>query len=113
MSSHAGAPDPLDGLPDDLARVLRDRSIIVPQDAAVFDLLAACADAPSDTASAMTANEWQKAWCVTYRSLLKAEADNQQLREGLREIAAFQSRSPDMLTARALAQRALAAVVKE
>lgn len=40
------------GLPPDLASVLRDQSIIVPQDAAVFELVAAWAKAPSATASA-------------------------------------------------------------
>jgi hypothetical protein len=33
-------PDPLAGLPPDLARVLRDPNIIVPQDAAVFEAVA-------------------------------------------------------------------------
>lgn len=42
----------LDGLPDDLARVLRDQSIIVPQDSAVFDLIAKWAKAQSTTVSA-------------------------------------------------------------
>jgi hypothetical protein len=40
------------GLPADLASVLRDQSIVVPQDAAVFELVAAWAKAPSATASA-------------------------------------------------------------
>lgn len=40
------------GLPADLALVLRDQSVIVPQDAAVFELIAAWARAPSPTASA-------------------------------------------------------------
>jgi hypothetical protein len=47
--------NPTEGLPDDLARVLRDQSVIVPQDAAVWELLAMLAkwqNAPSDTASA-------------------------------------------------------------
>jgi hypothetical protein len=39
-------------LPADLASVLRDQSIVVPQDAAVFDMVAAWAKAPSTTASA-------------------------------------------------------------
>lgn len=43
---------PTDGLPDDLARVLRDHSIIVPQDQSVFELIASWRDAPSNTASA-------------------------------------------------------------
>jgi hypothetical protein len=46
------APDPTEGLPQDLARVLRDQSIIVPQDAAVFEMIARWSNAPSDTASA-------------------------------------------------------------
>ena len=40
------------GLPADLASVLRDQSVVVPQDAAVFALIAAWAKAPSPTASA-------------------------------------------------------------
>jgi hypothetical protein len=40
------------GLPADLASVLRDQSVIVPQDAAVFELVAAWAKAPTPTASA-------------------------------------------------------------
>jgi tRNA A37 threonylcarbamoyladenosine synthetase subunit TsaC/SUA5/YrdC len=40
------------GLPADLVSALRDQSIVVPQDAAVFELVAAWAKAPSATASA-------------------------------------------------------------
>jgi hypothetical protein len=40
------------GLPVDLASVLRDQSVIVPQDAVVFDLIATWAKAPTPTASA-------------------------------------------------------------
>jgi hypothetical protein len=40
------------GLPADLASVLRDQSVIVPQDTAVFELVAAWAKAPTPTASA-------------------------------------------------------------
>ena len=40
------------GLPADLASVLRDQSIVVPQDAPVFDMVAAWAKAPSATAGA-------------------------------------------------------------
>lgn len=40
------------GLPSDLAAVLRDQSVIVPQDAAVFELIANWANAPTTTASA-------------------------------------------------------------
>jgi hypothetical protein len=42
------------GLPADLASVLRDQSVIVPQDAAVFELIASWAKAPTPTASAET-----------------------------------------------------------
>lgn len=42
-------------LPTDLASVLRDQSVIVPQDAAVFELIAAWAKAPTATASAALA----------------------------------------------------------
>lgn len=44
--------EPTEGLPPDLARVLRDQSVIVPQDAAVFEQIAKWANAPSNTASA-------------------------------------------------------------
>jgi hypothetical protein len=44
------AENPIKGLPTDLAAALRDQSIIVPQDAAVFELIAAWAKAPSPTA---------------------------------------------------------------
>jgi hypothetical protein len=40
------------GLPADLLSVLRDQSVIVPQDAAVFELIASWAKAPTPTASA-------------------------------------------------------------
>lgn len=40
------------GLPADLASVLRDQSVIVPQDAAVFEMIAAWTKAPTRTASA-------------------------------------------------------------
>ena len=40
-----------DGLPPDLIGVLRDQSIVVPQDAAVFDLIGRWAKAPSNTGS--------------------------------------------------------------
>jgi len=44
--------EPLRGLPTDLQIILRDQSIIVPQDQAVFEKIAEWASAPSDTASA-------------------------------------------------------------
>lgn len=46
------ADDVLSGVPADLASVLRDQSIVVPQDTAVFEMVAAWANAPSTTASA-------------------------------------------------------------
>lgn len=53
MGDAASEPDDvLAGLPEDLARVLRDQSIIVPQDAKVWELLASWQNAPSNTASA-------------------------------------------------------------
>jgi hypothetical protein len=42
----------IEGLPKDLAVVLRDQSIVVRQDAAVFELIARWQNAPSNTASA-------------------------------------------------------------
>ena len=47
-----GEADATSGLPADLAAVLRDHSVIVPQDAAVFELIASWAKAPTPTASA-------------------------------------------------------------
>lgn len=47
-----GETDVTRGLPADLASVLRDQSVIVPQDAAVFELIGAWAKAPTPTASA-------------------------------------------------------------
>ena len=47
-----GNTDVTRGLPTDLASVLRDQSVIIPQDAAVFELIAAWAKAPAATASA-------------------------------------------------------------
>lgn len=44
--------DVTSGLPADLAALLRDHSVIVPQDAAVFELIASWAKAPTETASA-------------------------------------------------------------
>lgn len=45
-----GEADVTRGLPADLASVLRDHSVLVPQDAAVFELVAAWAKAPTPTA---------------------------------------------------------------
>lgn len=47
-----GENDITRGMPADLASVLRDQSVIVPQDAAVFELIASWAKAPTPTASA-------------------------------------------------------------
>lgn len=44
--------DPTAGLPADLAALLRDPRIIVPQDQRVFELIASWMKAPSDTPSA-------------------------------------------------------------
>lgn len=44
--------DPTAGLPDDLVRLLKDQSLIVPQHAAVFEAIGKWANAPSNTASA-------------------------------------------------------------
>lgn len=47
-----GERDDIEGLPPDLARVVRDPSVIVPQDQSVFNLIAEWQNAPSNTASA-------------------------------------------------------------
>ena len=52
MTEQKTSTDPAEGLPPDLARVLRDQSIVVPQDGALWELLAKWRNAPSDTASA-------------------------------------------------------------
>jgi hypothetical protein len=44
--------DHIEGLPDDLARILRDQSVIIPQHAAVFEAVAKWSNAPSNTPSA-------------------------------------------------------------
>ncbi len=44
-------------LPSGLRSVLRDQSVIVPQDAAVFELISKWAQAPATTASASIAPE--------------------------------------------------------
>jgi hypothetical protein len=84
--------DPLEGLPPDLARLLRDPRIIVPQDQAVFELIASWMDAPSDTASAMSVDDWRQAWSVLWRRhdalaerVLALEGENAQLKSTLRE----------------------------
>jgi hypothetical protein len=45
--------DPLEGLPPELAKALRDPGIIVSQDQSVFELIAAWQNAPSDTPSSI------------------------------------------------------------
>lgn len=45
-------PDLLAGLPADLVRALRDPSIVIPQDGALWVKIAEWANAPSNTASA-------------------------------------------------------------
>ena len=47
-----GEGDVTRGLPADLVSVLRDHSVLVSQDVAVFELVAAWAKAPTPTASA-------------------------------------------------------------
>ena len=47
-----GENDITRGLPAELASVLRNQSVVVPQDAAVFELIASWAKAPKPTASA-------------------------------------------------------------
>jgi hypothetical protein len=51
-SGETGGPDPAAGLPDELRVLFRDQSIVIPRDAAVFDMIAAYANAPSATMSA-------------------------------------------------------------
>lgn len=47
------------GLPADLVAVLRDQSVIIPQDAGVFAMLGAWAKAPVPTASAEIKVTWE------------------------------------------------------
>ena len=42
----------MNGIPEDLAKVLEDPGIVVPRDALVFDLIARWAKAPTPTLSA-------------------------------------------------------------
>lgn len=72
LAEHGSAArehDVLDGLPPDLVRVLRDPSIIVAKDAVVFELVAKWMDAPSNTASAMTVEDWRAAWIIARREI--------------------------------------------
>ncbi len=66
--------DVLAGLPPDLVRVLRDPSIVIPQDQAVFELIANMTYAPAATASAMTNDQWVKAWASERERAERAEA---------------------------------------
>ncbi len=45
----------MNGIPEDLAKVLEDPGIVVPRDALVFDLIARWANAPTPTLSAPAA----------------------------------------------------------
>lgn len=83
-SAASSGDDVLAGLPDDLARVLRDPSIIVPQDAAVFELIAKWADAPSDTVSAWGVDEWRAAWVKEAQRANRFKAELEELREANR-----------------------------
>lgn len=75
-----------EGLPEDLERILRDPSIIIPQDAAVFELIAAWKDAPTGTAAPLTAEEWERAWSVTVKRLLASEGRAEQAEQQLGEL---------------------------
>lgn len=44
----------MSGIPSDLAAVLKDPGVIVPQDTLVFELIAGWANAPTPTVSATT-----------------------------------------------------------
>ena len=63
------------GIPADLALVLRDQRVIVPQDAAVFELIASWAKAPTPTASAKISTEPDRGLVeVLYRQTRMAAA---------------------------------------
>ncbi len=67
--------DVISGLPSALASVLRDQSVVVPQDAAVFELIASWAKAPALTASATaTASPETRVVEVIYRQTNAARA---------------------------------------
>jgi hypothetical protein len=72
--------DPLAGLPPDLVRVLRDPSIVIPQDQGVFELIAKMTHAPTATASAMTNEQWMKAWVSEWQRANRAEVALEELR---------------------------------
>jgi hypothetical protein len=72
------------GLPPDLFAILRDQSVIVPQDQAVFEKIAEWRNnSLSNTARPLTAEEWERAWTVTVKRLLKTEAQLARCREAL------------------------------
>jgi hypothetical protein len=77
------------GLPPDLLAVLRDQSVIVPQDAHVWTLIAEWAKSPSGTASAMTIDDWREAWLTATKRItaLLAERDRMAaVMEAAREV---------------------------
>ena len=72
--------DPLEGLPPDLVRVLRDPSIRIPMDRNVDLALYVYDNVPSNTASAMTVEDWQKAWMHEWQRANTAEYELEELR---------------------------------
>lgn len=52
LTDYLNTVSALEEMPDDLVEILSDPSVIVPQDAAVFELIAEWMKAPSNTASA-------------------------------------------------------------
>lgn len=72
--------DPWEGWPPELARVFRDQRIKVPMDRKVDMALYVYDNVPSDTASAMTVEDWQKAWLHEWQRANTAEVELEELR---------------------------------
>lgn len=64
-----------DSLPPELLRALRETPIgALPMDADLEHLIHVWKDAPSNTASAMTVDDWARAWAKEWQRANRAEA---------------------------------------
>lgn len=74
------------GWPPDLVRAFSDPSIKVPHDRKLDMALYVYDNVPSDTASAMTVEDWKQAWMREWQRANVAEYEAERLREELREL---------------------------
>jgi hypothetical protein len=70
-------------LPPDLLNALRKYGHLIPQSWTI-NLVMGSYDAPSDTASAMTAEQWMHAWVAEWQRANRAEVELEELRESIR-----------------------------